>query len=444
MPAGDTSWDKAVNANIQDDEWEDGVLAGDASSEEREGRAPALARAYRVIADDLYGAIPVSRWAQSLLESPLFQRLDGVSLSDAPGESLFGRPFPSRLTHSLGVYYLARLARPRDRALQAAALAHDLGHGPFSHLTEPLMIERIGLNHEQRSAALLREVVARSQGQSARLVAWLDPDEARELITGKSADGRGELLNGLLDYDNLDHVARFALAAGLCEPGYDGLALARGLRVTTGADSAAHVTLADDLRDEALRWQANRAVVFQFLQSDAWNVAAHAMLRKAIDLTARDGLLDDSFFDETDADALRHLRRSPSSRALVERVLTQDPYEVIWEADAPPEQGEIAALFRSWRQRLALEEQIAAESGLRANELVALYAVSRKARPLPLAASQVNSTILGPANEPPPERFVRILAPAGIGQDYIRRARMAAERAFSALGAIPRGWPELR
>lgn len=443
MPARDASWDDAVDASIQDAEWEDGAPNCDPPSEEREERSPALARAYRVVADDLYGAIPISRWAQSLLELSPFQRLEGVSLSDVPGDLLLGRPFPSRLAHSLGVYYLARQARPRDRALQAAALAHDLGHGPFSHLSEPLMIERLSMDHEQRSAATLREAVMRSRGQTARLLSWIDLDEVCDLITGKSADGRGALLNGLLDYDNLDHVARFAVAAKLREPGYDGRILARGLRVTPGMGDIARVTLADELRDEALKWQADRAVVFHFLQSDSWNVAARGMLRKAIDLATHDGLLNERFFDETDKGALRLLRHSPSSRALVERVLAREPYKVIWEADSPPERDEIEALFGSWRKRLALEERIAAEAGLRANEIVAVYAVSRVARPLPPAASQSSSTITAPANGPLLERFVRILAPARIGQDYIRRARMAAERAIGALGAIPHGWPEL-
>src|SRR5579859_3405163 len=156
--AEDTAWTDAMDASIQDTD-----RRTEAPSDEiPEGaRGSLVARAHRVVADDLYGAIPVSRWAQSLLEAPPFRRLDGVSLSDVPGELLFGRSFPSRLTHSLGVYYLTRQARPRDRALQAAALAHDLGHGPFSHLSEPLMIERIGIDHEQRSAALLREAVTR-------------------------------------------------------------------------------------------------------------------------------------------------------------------------------------------------------------------------------------------------------------------------------------------
>ena len=112
----------------------------------------------RIYSDMLYGEVRVAAWAERLLQTRPFQRLAHISLSDVPGELLFERPFPSRLEHTRGVYFLARLARPRDRTLQAAALAHDLGHGPFSHLTEPLMREWHGEDHEQRAARLLEEV----------------------------------------------------------------------------------------------------------------------------------------------------------------------------------------------------------------------------------------------------------------------------------------------
>lgn len=441
MSAEDTAWSWVRDANDQGSTWGDGAPA-DAMS--RAEGSSAQARAHRIVADTLYGAIPVSRWAQALLELEPFRRLNDVSLSDVPGELLFDCPFPSRLTHSLGVYYLARQARPRDRTLQAAALAHDLGHGPFSHLIEPLMVERLGMRHEERSAALLRQAVSRAQGITARLLSWLDLDEVSALIAGGGIDGRGELLSGLLDYDNLDHVARFAMAAGLCEPGYDGRALARGLRLATGADGIAHVVLVDELHQEAGAWQADRAVVFGFLQSDAWNVAAHGMLRKAIDLAARDGVVDEAFFDGTDTGALRLLRRCPSSRPLVERVLARDPYAVIWEADAPRERAEVGSLFAGWRQRLALEDRIAAESGFRTHEVVVVHVVSRVARALPPLPSQASASDSVPASGSAPEQVVRLLAPAGVGQDYIRRARMAAERVLGELGATPRGWPELR
>jgi HD superfamily phosphohydrolase len=408
-----------------------------------EAQEPVRTRAHRLIADPLYGVIPVSRWAQALLDLEPFRRLDGVSLSDVPGDILFGDSFPSRLVHSLGAYYLARQARPRDRAVQAAALAHDLGHGPFSHLSEPLMIERLGVDHEQRSAALLRASVMGARGLTARLLSWLDLDEVCALITGEGCDGRGALLNGSLDYDNLDNVARFAFAAGLREPGYDGRALARALRITI-MENGTLVTLADEGQFDATAWQEDRALVYHFLQTDAWNSAAHAMLRKAIDLAATDDMINDQFFDLTDNDALRALGSIPVSRPLIERVTEVTPYLVIWEAVVPPTNDRVAGIFASSQTRLALEEQIATESGLRATDVTSMYLVSRVARALPPLTSLASPAM--DANQFPeqPERLVRILAPAGLGRDYIRRARMAAERALGALGVTTVGWPELR
>lgn len=416
-------------------------------------------RAHRTIHDSLYGPLPISRWAQTLLETEPFVRLAGVSLSDSPGEFLVKRPFPTRLTHSIGVYYLARQARPRDRALQAAALAHDLGHGPFSHLTEPLMIERLGIDHERRSVALLRRAVGSLRGADARLLSWLDLDEVAALMLGESADGRGRLLNGLMDYDNLDNVARFLQAAGLGEPGYDPRALARDLRLVTSADGDAPiVALPAAAALHAHAWLDDRRRIYRYLDEGERNVAIHGMLRKAVDLAAQAGLLTPEFFDATDTEALRLLRvgtpgrRSVGATALAQAVSDDALYQMIWDATVPESATAIPPLFAQWRSRLTIEQQIATEAGLLPYEVALSEHVSRGERALPplLAsersrAEQAASGVLTRAASPSvPLRRIQLLAPRSIGRDYVRRARMAAERALGALGAIPRGWNDPR
>src|SRR6185312_3499339 len=249
----------------------------------------------RTFPDMLYGEVHLSGWISPLLDTPPFRRLSGVSLSDVPGEMLFQHPFPSRLDHARGVYALARSARPRDRALHVAALAHDLGHGPFSHLTEPLMIERLAVDHEQRSTLLLEHVRASLTPAAIRQMTWLDWDEVAALMLGQTSDGRGALLNGLMDYDNLDNVARFLLASGLGSPRYDPRRLARSLRPWAPSASAAGaalsassgVVLLPDGTDGALAWLADRVTVYSWLHHGHRNLASHAMLRKAVDLAAQ-------------------------------------------------------------------------------------------------------------------------------------------------------------
>lgn len=419
------------------------------------GRA---ARPY-ALSDPLYGKIRVSGWAAALLATAPFQRLAGVSLSDVPGDILFGRAFPSRLDHALGVYHLARLARPRDRALQASALAHDLGHGPFSHLTEPLMRERFGEDHESRSARLLAELCSALPLAAARQLAWLNCDDVAQLILGESDDGRGALLNGRLDYDNADNVARFLQASGLDTPTYDPQTLARGLRTLPSSmrqeresddrESDDQVCVLADVSDEAQSWRRDRAVVYDYLHGGHFNIAAHAMQRKAIDLAAATHILPPDFFDLTDIQAFQALSRALDRGilALVQRVRAGEHmvHNCIWEAEVPPSTHAIPDILTKWRERLALEAHLAAEAGLAAHEVVVEALVSSAARALPPIARATRSGTLVPSSlsyspEPPPApRILHLFIAAGSPPDYVRRLRMAADRILSPLGAVYRG-----
>ncbi len=415
------------------------VLARASGEPGRHGNALALR-------DALYGTIRISHWAPALLETPPFRRLAGISLSDVPGELLFRRPFPSRLDHTLGVYHLARLARPRDRALQAAALAHDLGHGPFSHLTEPLMRERLGEDHEARSARLLCDVRDALSPAGARALDWLDWDEVARLVLGGGADGRGELLNGLLDYDNADNVARFLLASGLGTPSYDPRRLAQGLRPLANPPQSTEmgsVCLSANVESEALGWRVDRALVYRFLHEGHRNLAAHSMLRKAVDLaTAMDALSAD-FFNLTDADAL-HVLGQTSDRSLASLVARarsgpERLHRCVWEAEAPVEARAIAAAIAGWRERLTLERQLASEAGLASHEVVVEVLASRAARSLPPLCQRQEPLALHRLPDPlAAPSVIHVFVSADAGQDSARRLRLTASRIFSAMGAVPR------
>ncbi|HEX8731208.1 MAG TPA: HD domain-containing protein [Ktedonobacterales bacterium] len=443
---------------LVDDDDDAPEAVGATSEDETDERAASVTRAHRVRADDLYGALPVSRWAQTLLDLPPFARLAEVSLSDAPGDLLFRRPFPSRLTHSLGVYYLARQARPRDRALQAAALAHDLGHGPFSHLTEPLMIERLGMDHERRGVELLRRTLAELRGPAARLLAWLDADEVAALMLGGGPEGRGQLLNGLLDYDNLDNVARFLQAAELGVPGYDPRALARELRLVPPAtpDAAPTVALSADGAALAADWLADRGRVYRFLGQGERNLAMRGMLRKAVDLATQGRQIGPGFFDATDAHALWLLRSggTPGAAALVADVTHDRLYLSAWEASAPEEAAALTDLFAHWRSRLEIEARVATEAALPPHAVILSLTEARDQRALPPilpAAERGRADLARPiaTSQPRPDvsapgRAIHLFTPRDAGRDYVRRARMAAERALGELGAIPRAGADSR
>src|SRR5882757_6080133 len=88
-----------------------------------------------------------------LIDTPEFQRLRRIKQLGL-GLYTYQGAEHSRFTHSLGALHLMtrvldqlsdRIA-PADRAAaRAAALLHDIGHGPFSHAMEKVL----GVHHEQ-------------------------------------------------------------------------------------------------------------------------------------------------------------------------------------------------------------------------------------------------------------------------------------------------------
>jgi hypothetical protein len=409
--------------------------------------------------DPLYGEVRVAAWAVSLLQTRPFQRLAHVSLSDVPGELLFERPFPSRLEHIRGVYFLARLARPRDRMLQAAALAHDLGHGPFSHLTEPLMRERLGEDHEARAARLLERVRADLSDSALRQLGWLDWGEVAHLVVGGGSGRRGALLNGKLDYDNADNVARFLLAAELGQPGYDPRTLARALRLVGRTDlteppvtedmphtsnnrpgEGQAVYLLASAQGDALAWREDRAQVYNCLHEGHRNLALHAMLRKSIDLAAAADLVAPDFFDLTDMQALAELRspRSTPGALIADQVARGDCYDCVWEALVPSARApEIP--FGCVRERLELERRLAAEAGLAGHNVVLEMLTSSAARSLPPLGmpNRPDSFASLPEPEVLPCVLHLFIVPQA-GHDYVRRVRIAAERLFGRYDVQPK------
>lgn len=123
----------------------------------------------RTYHDPLHGAIalnsgdPTENLLIRLIDTPAFQRLRRVRQL-GPASLTFHGAESSRFTHSLGVMAIARRAfdrvavsypqlQPYRPVVLCAALLHDIGHGPFSHVGEDIF----GSNHEHWTRRILQE-----------------------------------------------------------------------------------------------------------------------------------------------------------------------------------------------------------------------------------------------------------------------------------------------
>jgi len=180
----------------------------------------------RTYHDPLHGAIrldpeqPAEALAIDLIDTAPFQRLRRIRQL-GPAYLTFHGAESSRFTHSLGVLHLARLAlqhlerthpqlaEQRD-ILYAAALLHDVGHGPFSHSGE----EMYGLHHEAWSGRLIREhpalqerLDADGRGTAAAVADLLDNNHG-------GCRAIKALVSSQLDCDRLDYLLRDSYSTG--------------------------------------------------------------------------------------------------------------------------------------------------------------------------------------------------------------------------------------
>jgi uncharacterized protein len=165
----------------------------------------------------------------------------------------------SRYAHSLGVFHTARLlmervkqqlpgSRYRDsyaEAAIAAALVHDLGHGPFSHAFEEAS-ERFGFKteqHEETSIALITD--GEVADQLNRLGSGFAKDVA-DVLRNEDPTIYGAVVSSQFDADRLDYMRRDRLMCGTGIGVIDFEWLIANLRVATvpfGADEKAVGTL---------------------------------------------------------------------------------------------------------------------------------------------------------------------------------------------------------
>src|SRR5262245_54950312 len=101
----------------------------------------------REIRDPVHGFIGITGTECDIVDSAVFQRLRKVRQL-AMASLVYPGAVHSRFEHTLGVRHIAgkmcdRLAVDEEHSdtIQKAALLHDIGHGPFSHVSELVLEE---------------------------------------------------------------------------------------------------------------------------------------------------------------------------------------------------------------------------------------------------------------------------------------------------------------
>ena len=173
----------------------------------------------KIINDPIYGFIPVhNELIFQIIEHPYVQRLRHISQM---GLSYLVYPgaHHTRFHHALGAMFLMQravatlrqkrvdISSQEEEALYLAILLHDIGHGPFSHGLEGIIIPK--MSHEELSLAIMDRLNKEYNGAL---------DLAIEIFTGRhTRKFLKQLVSGQLDMDRLDFLRRDSFYTGVAE-----------------------------------------------------------------------------------------------------------------------------------------------------------------------------------------------------------------------------------
>jgi HD superfamily phosphohydrolase len=179
----------------------------------------------KIINDPVYGFITIQHpLIFAIIAHPYYQRLRRIQQM-AMAQLVYPGAVHTRLHHSLGAYHLmcnavselrskgVDITEEEEIAVKAGILLHDIGHGPFSHALEHVLVK--GVHHEQLSLQIMHRMNEELNGQLSLAIQIFTDQYHKPFLH--------QLISGQLDVDRMDYLSRDSFYSGVSEGviGYD-------------------------------------------------------------------------------------------------------------------------------------------------------------------------------------------------------------------------------
>ena len=174
------------------------------------------------ITDPVHRSIRFTQVEKEVIDTPTFQRLRRIRQL-AGAHLVYPSAQHSRFEHSLGTMHIAGLAGEAllskgyiDNAevvqdLRLAALLHDIGHGPFSHLFEEVLEYHCKTTHE----AMGRKIITQSEISDVLSRNGHSTEHTCKLsFASPKVTYLNEIISGGLSADIMDYLPRDGLFTG--------------------------------------------------------------------------------------------------------------------------------------------------------------------------------------------------------------------------------------
>ncbi len=313
----------------------------------------------KLIKDPVHGYITLTEQEQRLVDSKVVQRLRRIS--QLP---LVYLVYPgarhSRFDHSLGCMFLAGefalhlgLDAYETTLLRAAALLHDVGHTPFSHLFEQLLLDK-GISHEDMNIRIIED---NEEVGMALDMLGVERGDVIKVLQGKSR--LSSIISGPLDVDRLDFLVRDAYFTGAT---YGVIDVKRIIRLTKLLDDGQAVDVRGIGAVEELaiaRYHSFINIYFHHAVRAAQLLLLRGatMLKDILDFSA---MTPSQYLEHDDITTWCLMKKHPATRHIVERLERRILPRKLYEKQVF---GDVKKI-KTTADRAKVEEEISESTGV--------------------------------------------------------------------------------
>jgi HD superfamily phosphohydrolase len=176
------------------------------------------------IRDPVHGYVKVTEIERELIDSPYIQRLRRIHQL-AGAYLVYPGAIHTRFEHVVGAMHVAgqiaealvaasHLDADMVQEVRVAALLHDVGHGPFSHMYEEVISEKEATSHEEISQRIITETSIRDTLNRN----GFSPKKMSDFAVGRQRSKppfMNEIIAGSLSADMMDYLPRDSYFTGV-------------------------------------------------------------------------------------------------------------------------------------------------------------------------------------------------------------------------------------
>lgn len=323
------------------------------------------------IKDAIYGYLIISKNQKEIIDTYPMQRLRRIRQL-AGSEYVYMGATHCRFSHSLGVSHLAEqlitnlsrnfeISRSQIEKIKIAAMLHDVGHGPFSHVSESLLINYLEKTHEDMTTWIIQKSELKDKLEKI----GYDSDEVSKLAVGKLRK-KGEffldqIISSSVDVDALDYIVRDSRFSG-AEYGFvDIFRLIYSMDIVSpNGDLAIDLTALSALEAFLLaRFESFKSIYFHKTSRAVQIMIADALDRAKEELDFLNIKTADDYLKWDDYTTWTMLKNSQASSDIINNLCRRILLKVAYEQTSHVKEEIFPTIVTKDKVRLQIEKEIA-------------------------------------------------------------------------------------